>query len=185
METARKLEQKERFTYEDMLTWDDDVRYELFNGVPIAMSPPLTKHQDILIELTIILGGFLKGKQCKLFIAPSDVLFEDDYVFQPDLYVLCDKSKRHDRGCKGAPDLVIEILSPSTARVDMLEKYNVYLKNGVKEYWIVDPEYRVLKQFILENSKYVHNVYSDTDTVSSQIIEGLKVNLKEVFESND
>ena len=184
MVAVRKFE--ERFTYSDMLNWGETVQYELYEGVPRAMTAPLMPHQDITSELQFIIKGFLKDKPCKLYHAPSDVRLnyetDDDIVYQPDLYVLCDKSKQFNRGCKGAPDLVIEVLSPSTASIDWIEKYHEYLKAGVKEYWIVDPENRILHQFILENGKYVSNVFGDTDIITSHVLEGLSIKLSEVFE---
>jgi Uma2 family endonuclease len=182
MVAVEKLKLKTHFKYEDLLSWNDDVRYELFNGVPVAMTAPLTIHQDILLQLATTIHSVLKGKKCKLFIAPSDVILDDCNVFQPDLYVNCDQSKEHERGCTGAPDLIIEITSPSTAGVDYKDKYLQYLKAGVKEYWIVEPERRLINVFLYDKGKYVHSVYGDTGIITSVVIKGLNIDLTTIFE---
>ena len=140
---ALKLE--EYYTYADYCTWNDSERWELIEGVPYMMSPaPSPIHQGISREIAGQLYNFLKGNPCKLFAAPFDVRLNadkaDDTVVQPDLLVICDSSKIDDKGCAGAPDLVIEILSPSTIRLDRIIKFRLYQKAGVREYWIVDPE---------------------------------------------
>lgn len=138
----------ERFTYRQYRTWPDSERWELLEGHAWAMSPaPTTRHQRLLLKLAGRLQAFLEGKPCEVFIAPFDVLLpagreEDDEVdslVQPDLSVFCDPDKLRESGARGAPDLVIEILSPSTARKDQGEKFDLYARRGVREYWVVDP----------------------------------------------
>jgi len=185
MKVAETLSKDGHYTYADLLTWNDDVRYELVDGVAYAMTSPTTSHQRVLRDLGFLLYTYLRGRSCELFVAPSDVrlTFEnnDDTVFQPDLYVVCDKSKLHERGCLGAPDLVIEILSPSTARFDMIVKYQKYQEVGVREYWIVDPEGKTVDVFILENSLFVRREYGSSDIITSHLLDGCEVNLAEVF----
>jgi len=174
------------YTYAEYMTWNGDVRYELIDGVPCALASPSTIHQRVSRELTLNIGNYLKGKSCELFVAPYDVRLNvdtgDDTVVQPDLFVVCDKSKLDGQACLGAPDLVIEILSPSTARFDMLIKFQKYMKAGVREYWIVDPESKTVNAFILENNKYVSYIYAEEDTITSQVLDGCSVKLADVFE---
>jgi len=177
----------QRYTYADYYSWDDGERWELIDGVPYLMSPaPLRAHQRILRELSRQFANFLKGKTCELFIAPFDVRLNadtyDDTVVQPDLLVVCDRSKLDDKCCVGAPDMVMEVLSPSTGRHDKLVKFHLYQKAGVREYWIVDPDTKTVQVCVLENGKYVTNMYGDTDTVPVYTLDGCIIDLKDVFE---
>jgi len=179
--------EEQRYTYADYCQWDDGERWELIDGVSYLMSPaPLRTHQGISRELTRQLANFLIGKPCKVYAAPFDVRLNadtyDDTVVQPDLLIVCDSSKLDDKGCTGAPDMVIEILSPSTGRHDKLVKFQTYQKAGVREYWIVDPDTRTVQVNILENGKYVAAMYGDTGIAPVHILEGCTVNLRDVFE---
>jgi len=180
-----KLPQKsERYTYADYCTWDDSKRWELIDGVAYAMVPgPTGTHQEISGELHRQLANYLRGRPCKVFAAPYDVRLsadsDDDTVVQPDLVVVCDRTKLSEAGCKGAPDLVIEIVSPSTARHDKLIKFNLYKKAGVREYWIVDPDSKTVSVHFLESGTY--NVYGDEGTVSVQVLDGCEIILPDVF----
>jgi len=180
------LAEQIRYNYSDYLEWDDDVRYELIDGVPYAMAAPSQRHQQTAGELHGQLWQFLKGKRCRVFIAPFDVRLNaenyDDIVVQPDLLVVCDKSKLDGKGCVGAPDMIIEILSPSNTRHDMHVKFRLYQKAGVKEYWIVDPDSRTVSVHILENGKYFRHSYGDTDIVPVEVLDGCQINLTDVFE---
>ena len=143
-----ELAPQERFTYRNYRTWPDDERWELIGGHAWAMSPaPLRSHQKLSVWLSRQIGNFLEGKPCEVYAAPFDVLFpegdeaDDDIetVVQPDIVVICDKSKLTREGARGAPDLVVEILSPSTSKKDQREKFELYQRHGVREYWVVDP----------------------------------------------
>ncbi|MFY7786293.1 MAG: Uma2 family endonuclease, partial [Thermoflexibacteraceae bacterium] len=104
-------------------------------------------------------------------------------IVQPDLCVVCDKSKLDTRGCNGSPDFIIEILSPSNSKVDLVDKYALYQLNGVTEYWIVFPQEKIVQQFVLTNEKYeLHNVYDDKDIATSFLFPELQINLVDVFE---
>ena len=183
---------EERYTFADILSWDTDDRIELIDGVPYMMAPPSTSHQLVLSELHKQLAVFLIGKPCRVFPAPFGVrLFgqnsetpdEDAVVLEPDLSVICDRNKLDEHGCKGAPDLVIEILSPSTQRRDRFEKYNLYQTAGVREYWIVDPDKKILQAMVLENGRYpAAQVYTLKDKVPVSVLEGCVVDLSPVFE---
>lgn len=144
---ALPAEKKETiFTYADYLTWDEDERIELIDGEAVMMAPPSTSHQLISGELFRQLANFLEGKKCLAIPAPFAVrLFEREgdtpsnvrTVVEPDISVICDRNKLDAHGCKGAPDMVIEILSPSNRRHDRLVKLDLYQRAGVREYWIV------------------------------------------------
>jgi len=180
------LQDDQRYTYADYCTWDDSKRWELIEGVPYAMSPsPSPMHQTISVQLLRKIGNFLEGKPCKVFHAPFDVRLnaddEDDTVVQPDLLVVCDRSKIDNTGCKGAPDLVVEILSPSTARKDRVLKFQQYQQAGVREYWIVDPETKSVQVCILQGGLYVTYMYADTDTAPVRVLEGCEIDLQDVF----
>ena len=181
---VRKL--KDNYTYQDYLSWETDVRYEILDGVAYALAAPATIHQRILRRLSSQLDSFLKDKKCELFFAPFDVRLEaqiyDTNVVQPDLLVVCDQSKIDDKGCNGVPDFIIEILSPSSIQIDMLKKYNIYLRMGVREYWIVDPENKIVHTYTLKDGNYIANIYGVDNVVSSQVLEGCDIKLAEIFE---
>lgn len=174
------------YTYADYCVWDDGERWELIEGVPYAMSPaPTPAHQGISGNIHNQLYNFLKDKPCKLFTAPFDVRLnaddDDNTVVQPDLVVICDRSKIDDKGCSGAPDMVIEILSPSTVRHDRIVKLELYRHAGVREYWIVDPDTKTAQVCTLENGRYFVKGYTDADTAPVSVLPGCEINLRDVF----
>lgn len=177
-------QENQKYTYADYCTWDDSERWELINGVPYAMSPaPSQVHQEISGELFGQLREYLKGKPCKVFHAPFDVRLnatdEDNTVVQPDLLVVCDSSKLDGKSCKGAPDLVIEILSPSTAQTDRITKLNKYQQASVREYWIVDPESKTIQVCFFECGTV--KGYTDSDIAPVGVLPGCEINLHDVF----
>lgn len=181
------LKNENRYTYSDYAKWNDGIRYELIDGIAYMMSPsPSRIHQGILGRLYVQLWQFLKGKTCEVYISPFDVRLNvndnDDNVVQPDLIVVCDKSKLDDNSCAGAPDMVIEILSPSSARFDKFVKFQKYQAYGVREYWIVDPASKTVQACVLENGKYIISAYADTDAAPVHILKGCAIELSEVFE---
>ncbi|MCL1918437.1 MAG: Uma2 family endonuclease [Peptococcaceae bacterium] len=175
----------ERYTYADYEKWDDEIRYELIDGVPYMLAAPSQTHQTISGELYFQLAGFLKGKQCKVFYAPFDVRLtandKDDTVVQPDLLVVCDMPKLDGKACVGAPDMAIEILSPSSSRQDKVVKLNLYQKAGVREYWIVDVEDKAVQVCILRDGEYIVKAYTDADIAPVHVLEGCSINLADVF----
>jgi len=181
------LKQEAYYTYTDLLQWDEDFRAELHDGEVVMMPPPLTVHQEILTELVVQIGIYLRGKKGRVFAAPFGVrLFpkndrSDDTIFEPDIVVICDQEKLDKHGCNGAPDFVIEIISPSTAKYDRVYKLRKYQKAGVREYWIVDPESKSVQVFILENGHYVSIAYDDTEKAPVSVLEGLEIDLQAVF----
>jgi Uma2 family endonuclease len=178
-----------RWTYADYKEWElkPGERYELIDGIAYAMSAPNTEHQRISAMLTAELYAFLKGKTCRVFAAPFDVrLFyeedeSDDTVVQPDLVVVCSPAKLGKEGCRGAPDLVIEILSPSNSVIEMLRKLEVYRDAGVREYWMIDPDKKLALVYRLKDGQYVLQSLEAEDTILSGILPGLEIKLPEVF----
>ena len=177
--------EEKRYTYADYCTWDDSERWELIDGAPYAMSSPSQRHQSILGELFGQLWSYLKGKPCVPFMAPFDVRLNaaenDDTVVQPDILVVCDNSKLDGKCCKGAPDLVIEILSASTAMFDRFIKFQKYREAGVREYWIVDPDTKTLQVYTLKQGEYVVTAYFETPIAPVSILPGCEINLDDVF----
>lgn len=184
--------QMRAFTYADYVSWNDKERWEIINGEAHNMSPaPDTLHQLISMELAFQIKSQLKEKPCQVIPAPFDVRLplanqkEDDIIniVQPDISVVCDPEKLDKKGCLGAPDLVIEIISPTTYRKDRMEKFFLYEQMGVKEYWIVSPDDRIVEVFLLgKDGKYGRpDIYCETDTVQVMAFKGLKIDLDPVF----
>ena len=189
----------ERWTYADYLTWPDDERWEIIDGVAYpwngiqAMSPgPGKLHQIVSFEIARQLGNYLKGKKCRAFAAPFDVRFaeasgqSDNYVetvVQPDLLVVCDTSKLDDKGCNGAPDLIVEISSSATGKRDFITKFDLYQRHGVKEYWIIHPVEQTLLVFKLsEDGQYgAPERYAVDDNVPVALLGELVIDLGDVF----
>ena len=180
------------YTYADYLKWKFEERLELFRGKIFKLSAPNTKHQDISGNIFVPISLFLKKKPCKVFAAPFDVRLpvknkkKDDEVttvVQPDLCIICDESKIDSRGCCGAPDLVIEILSPGNSKKEIRLKHELYEEAGVKEYWIVNPEEENIVVFVLnEEGKFSGlKMYAGDDNIQSFAVPGLNINLTEIF----
>ena len=185
-----QLDLSKSYTYADYLTWQFDEMVEIIKGKIFKMSPaPSTKHQDISVNLTRELSVFLKKKPCKLFAAPFDVRFlkniEDKTittVTQPDLCVICDPAKIDERGCVGAPDFIIEILSPATKSKDIHEKFDLYQEFGVSEYWIVDPLSQIVDVFLLKDGNYqLKGKYTNDDKIEVHTLPGLEIELNDIF----
>ena len=175
-----------RYTYADYLEWDDDERWELLDGIPYAMAAPLISHQSVAGGIFLQIALFLRGKKCKVFFAPTDVRLNPDFldntVVQPDVLVVCDEKKIEDnKAVRGAPDMVVEVLSPSTAYHDTMRKYRLYLKAGVREYWIADPESKTVLVHILTDGESSSRTYGETDKVPVTVLDGCVVELAEVF----
>jgi Uma2 family endonuclease len=195
MSTAFEMDEENTYyTYADYLSWETDKRYEIIDGAAYMMSAPLVVHQAISRELLGQFWAFLKGKPCQVFAAPFDVrLFpkedgSDDTVVQPDLLVICDKTKIADgKACRGAPDLVIEILSPSNTPELMFLKFNNYLRAGVREYWVIEPEQKGVQVHTLEPAdekspaRYVSTAYSNDESLGVSILPGLTIDLNSIW----
>ncbi len=180
-------------TYGDYLMWPDEERWEIINGVPYDMSPaPSTRHQRILGELFVQIHSFFPERaDCEVFIAPFDIRLPEGNeadeaitnVVQPDLAIVCEPSKIDDRGCRGAPDWIIEILSPGTAAKDFTTKRSLYERKGVREYWLVHPEDRIITLFILdpEGAFRAPVFHEGKGELSAGIFPDLKIDLDTIF----
>lgn len=187
-----QLDLNKTYSYADYLLWQVKEKIELFKGKILAMSPaPARYHQKIVGNIHGILFPIFKGKKCELYTAPFDVRIpkqdkEDDKIFtvvQPDLSVICDPEKLDERGCIGAPDLVIEILSPGNSKKEMDVKFTLYEEAGVLEYWIVHPTEKVIWIYVLENGRYVtHKPFVEGEFLISKKFPDLKINTAEIFE---
>jgi len=179
---ARKVD--ERYTYSDYLTWNDGKRWELINGEVWDMTPaPLLKHQRISRNLFFRLTAFLEGKPCETFDAPTDVVLNEENVVQPDILVVCDRSKLTDSCIKGAPELVVEILSPSTGLKDRREKRALYERFGVLEYILVDPANEIVERFTLTDGRYGSpDIFGWNEPMSLTLFPELELNLWEIFD---
>lgn len=184
--------QAQIYTYKDYAGWPDEERWELIDGVAFNMSPaPSRFHQEISGTLFNSIYNYLKDKSCKVYHAPFDVRLpkgqesEEEIltVVQPDIVVICDQSKLDDKGCKGSPDLVIEIVSPHTVSKDMKEKLALYERHGVKEYWIIHPIDKLAIVYRLqEDNQYVKpDIYSEDNAIESRVLAGFSVALKTIF----
>jgi Uma2 family endonuclease len=181
---------KNRHTYADYLGWETDKRYELMDGIAYMMASPSAIHQRICMELSVQFGSFLRGKPCQVFAAPFDVrLFpeedkSDDTVLQPDLLVVCDKTKISAGSCDGPPDLIIEVLSPSNTQVEILKKFNYYLDAEVREYWVVSPELKTVQVHIFDQGHFLTIMYDKNKIIPVSILPGLNIDLKNFWEEN-
>lgn len=177
------------YTYADYLLWKFEERVELFKGKISKMSPaPNVKHQKISRNLTGELYSLFKHKTCQLFSAPFDVRLPqnkgDEQIFtvvQPDLCIICDPEKLDERGCVGAPDLVIEILSPGNSKKEMKNKFELYEEAGVREYWVVHPTEENVLVYVLEKGEFKGTKPVVDDFITSYIFPDLKVHTNDVF----
>ncbi len=183
---------KDNYTYKDYASWPDEERWEIIEGVPYDMSPaPSRRHQEISIEIARQLSDFLLEKSCQVFAAPFDVILPETNeitdaaktVVQPDIVVVCDKKKLEDKGCVGAPDIIMEILSPQSASRDLKDKLELYERFGVKEYAVIEPNDEIVMLFrIGSNSRYGRpDTYGKEDKVSFKILSGFSLDLNQVF----
>ncbi|MCE2961945.1 MAG: Uma2 family endonuclease [Chitinophagales bacterium] len=188
-----QLDLNKKYSYADYLLWKIKERVELFKGMIAEMSPaPSTTHQRILLILTRIFDAYFINHSCSLFFAPVDVRLlnkkqstkdKDIYnVVQPDLIVVCDEDKIDERGCLGAPDLVVEILSPGNSNKEMNIKYELYEEAGVKEYWMIHPTERQLLIYVLENGIFIgKKPIIESENAISYLFPKLKFPLKKLF----
>jgi len=183
--------EKRHFTYADYKEWElaEGERYEVIYGEAYAMAAPNARHQEISTVLVSQFYNYLQGKPYKVYPAPFDVrLFyeedeSDDTVVQPDITVICDEKKRGYEGCRGAPDLVIEILSPSNTAIEMERKLKLYQNAGVREYWIIDPENNGVTVYQFQKGAIQFFTYESANTVPVAIFPGLNITLEQVFAS--
>lgn len=175
----------QKFTWSDYCTWPDEERWEIINGVAYNMTPaPSVKHQIVAGKFFSQLEQKLKNKTCKPFIAPVDVILSEYDIVQPDVIVVCDTNKITDANIKGAPELVVEILSPATALKDLREKKHLYEKSGVKEYIVIDPLEEYVERFCLgaDGTYTKGEVFGPLEALPFKSLEGIEANLREIFE---
>jgi Uma2 family endonuclease len=194
MATINKISQldlQKKYTYADYLTWRFTERVELIKGWIHQMSPaPNVSHQKVSMKLSTLLSTYLKNTKCNVFAAPFDVrLFKKSSadtkvttVVQPDLCIICDENKLDDRGCVGAPDLIIEIVSPGNSKRELKTKFNLYEENNVLEYWVVHPTEKSIQQFVLIKNKFqlVHTFFEE-DKMECKVFKGLIIRVKNIF----
>ncbi len=182
---------RERYSYADYLSWGDDQRCELIDGDIYAMTSPSVVHQSILTQLIKQFAVFFDEKPCKVFCAPLDLVLDkkskkNDEIFtvvQPDIMVVCDEKTIEEQRIVGAPDLIIEIISPSTAARDNISKKALYEKAGVREFWLVSPTDRLIRVYRLEKDGLFgrDDVYDETAQIGIALFEGLSIDCRRVF----
>jgi len=181
------------YSYADYLTWPEDERWEIIDGIAYMQAAPSPIHQEILVGLLTQFHNYLAGKPCKVYPAPFCVkLMNEDAknpedinkIVEPDITIVCDKSKIDGKGCNGAPDMIVEILSPSSIKMDRFIKFNKYEQAGVREYWIVEPEGKLVSVFALQNDRRYGRpeIYTEDDKIKVSMFPDLNVDLKPIFE---
>ncbi|RJP21688.1 MAG: Uma2 family endonuclease [Candidatus Omnitrophota bacterium] len=176
--------EKEKYTYQDYAAWPDEERWELIDGQAYDMSPaPTFDHQTIVLNFAGIVRNALKGKPCVPGIAPTDIVLSEHDVVQPDFFVVCDREKIKTKNIQGAPDLVVEVLSPSTSKKDRWIKRNLYERYGVREYLIIDPDAKYVERYCLSANHLFDKgeVFDWKDTLPLKSLESIDVPLWEVF----
>ncbi|MBK0382672.1 Uma2 family endonuclease [Pedobacter sp. SD-b] len=186
------LDLDKTYSYADYLKWRFDERLELIKGKIFKMTPvPNRFHQDYTGFLYYSIYNFLKHQSCKVYIAPFDVRFPKESksdkqvytVLQPDICVICDLSKLDERGCIGAPDIVIEILSPGNSKKEMSNKFDVYQEHGVKEYWMVSPIEKNLVKYILhpDGLFYANRPFIEGNVLTTAVLPGFELKIEDIF----
>jgi Uma2 family endonuclease len=189
-----QLDPNATYSYADYLKWRINERIELIKGKIFKISPaPATRHQLIAGEIHFLLKDHLRRKPCKVFFAPFDIRLtpvrkQDSNkiytVVQPDVCVVCDLTKIDSKGCIGAPDLVIEVLSPGNTDKEMNEKFEIYEENGVKEYWLVEPDHHIVLVYKLnDEGKFIGlKPFIESEILKSEVVEGFEVLVKDIFD---
>ncbi|MFN3533288.1 MAG: Uma2 family endonuclease [Candidatus Brocadia sp.] len=175
-----------RYNYQDYLQLPEDKRYEIIDGDLFMVPSPNERHQHILSNIFYILFDYVrKNKLGTVYCAPFDILFSEEDIVQPDIIFVSNKNKKiiTKDNIKGAPDLLVEILSPSTSKRDIGIKKKLYARHGVREYWIVDPEHETVEVFLLRDKEYEGKRHSIKDSISPTVIKGLNIETKEIFVS--
>lgn len=180
------------YSYLDYLTWPEGERWEIIDGIAYMQSAPSPIHQEISGNLFAQFHSYLIGKPCKVYHAPFCVRLikadetkngEIKKVVEPDITIVCDKSKIDEKGCNGPPDMIVEIISPSSIKMDKFTKFNMYEKVGVREYWIVEPEGKLVSVFVLQDDlRYGRpEIYTEDDKIKVSVLPDLIIDIKPVF----
>ena len=183
------LDLTKEYTYSDYLLWQFSERVELIRGFIKKMSPaPSRKHQTVSQNLNFKIYSYFQNHSCSVFVAPFDVrltiqsINKNATVVQPDICIICDESKLDEQGCNGSPDLIVEILSPNNSKHDVDTKFKLYQESGVKEYWIVEPEERIVLVYSLQNAVYIGlKPFSEGEIIESPLFPGMKIAVLDVF----
>lgn len=185
------IQQNKIYTYKDYLCFPDDFKYEIIEGTPYLMSPsPTVQHQRILRKMFIAINDSLKNVNCEVFSAPLDVILtlnasnveSATNVIQPDIFIICDKSKIKEKFILGSPEFIIEIVSNSSQSTDYVKKLNLYEKFKVTEYWIVNPLNKTIIQYYYSDNCYLSpDIYKSNEVITSKIFKNIKFNLEELF----
>jgi len=198
----QKPDEDAHFTYADYLSWEGPERYQIIDGEAFMMSSPTVEHQAISGEISRQFGNFLAGKPCRVFAAPLDVrLFPeedlsehsaertlvsegsppDDTVVQPDILVVCDSAKLGKGSVNGPPDLVMEIVSASNSQQEMFRKFASYLNAGVREYWVLEPEMKIVHVHVLQDGHYISSSYKKDAVIPVSILPPFSIDLKTLW----
>jgi Uma2 family endonuclease len=190
-----QLDTTKQYSYADYLTWKFSERVELYKGWIMKMAPsPSVSHQKSNTFLIWAMYDFFQKSKCEIFTAPLDVRLLDSKsskkkknediftVVQPDIMVVCDLEKIDNQGIIGAPDLIVEIISPGNSKKELKYKYELYELNGVKEYWVVNPlEKNIMLYILVGNNFELHKIFFDDDVCKSVLFKGLKIKVADVF----
>lgn len=191
MAEAQRKEKQVKYSYADYLNWTDERRYEIINGVVYDMNAPSRLHQEYVVEFVTVLHTYFRNKSCKVYVAPFDVRLpqkskrnKDIYnVVQPDISIVCDEEKLDEKGCIGAPDMIIEVISPGTSSRDNILKRALYEETGVKEFWLLHPIDQILTVYQLEKKGYGKpEIYDAYAKVSPGIFPDLEIDLKSIIQ---
>lgn len=178
------LLKKTTHTIDDIYALPDGERAELIDGQLFMMAPPSRIHQELVMELSVSLRNYIKekGGDCKVYPAPFAVtLSEDDKTYvEPDISVICDKNKLTDKGCSGAPDFIIEIVSPSSQRMDYLTKLFKYRTAGVREYWIINPMKKTVQMYSFEGNEDSSQRFFN-ESISSEIFKDFRIRIDDLL----
>lgn len=178
------MPQKHLYTEEDYYSIPEEIRAELIDGQIYYQAAPSRIHQEILMELSATIRNYIKSKNgaCKVYPAPFAVKLKEDKstIVEPDISVICSPDKLTDKGCTGAPDWIIEIVSPGNSSHDYITKLNLYADAGVREYWIVNPAKQTIIVYHLEETRFEVTSYTFQDTIKANIYDDLSINLTEL-----
>lgn len=180
---AQALAQEKHYTIDDIYNLPEGSRAELIDGQLYAMAPPGRKHQELLSFLHAAIYNYISAKKgpCKVYPAPFAVFLsaDDSRYLEPDLSVICDRDKLDDRGCNGAPDWIIEIVSPGSSRMDYYTKLSLYRSAGVREYWIVDPMKQTVLVYDMEHDS-APSLYSFSDRIPVNLYDDFRIDFREL-----
>ena len=178
------LQESKKATLADWEALGEDFRAELIDGEIYYMAPPSRKHQETLMFLSRKIGNYLEGKPCKVYPAPFGVYLHNEDgttdAVEPDISVICDKDKLSTRGCEGAPTWIIEIVSPGNMAHDYVTKLSLYMRHGVKEYWIVNPDRETITVYRLTDQDISPSVYTFRDTVQVQTLRNQNIDFTQL-----